>query len=152
MSLNWKISDIKDYKRVCFQTHVGTQEEMEEMVNRVTFMGPDWSWPGQDDRSSVVRMHPRTHTLIFSCMSLGMGEITEVNWEEFYARLHVLERVHGSLLMQDGLPVYFTPDDVRRHIGLRVNVAEEKRPSFERRIMRGLREEAIREARKKGAA
>ena len=148
MSLNWSISEIKNYKQVCFQSHIGTKEEMEAMIEEVSFVGPSWEWKEESDKTEITRIHPRTHVLILASMSIGMGEITEKSWQDFYTRIYAIEKVYGAFLNQDGKPCYFTADDIRSHNGLRINVAEESRASFEKRLTKGLREDAMREVRK----
>lgn len=60
--------------------------------------------------------------LIFATMAVGMGEITEDNAQEFYTRLSFWEKVNGAYRFGDGEALYFTPEDVKRFIGLRTNV------------------------------
>lgn len=82
-----------------------------------------------------------TQAIIFSCLNTGIGEITEKNAAEFYARMAICERVMGPMLTSfDGgiTPRYITPDEVRAHIGLHTNVApEETRTKWLRRIIGG---------------
>jgi hypothetical protein len=66
-------------------------------------------------------------SLIWATMAIGMGEITEENAQEFYSRLSLLEKVSGAsrwFYDDDGehVSVYFTPEDVKRFIGLTTNV------------------------------
>lgn len=60
--------------------------------------------------------------LTFACMAIGIGEITESNVEEFYARINLWEKVNGNYRYIDGKSVPFSRADVRRFIGLRTNV------------------------------
>lgn len=148
MSLNWNLSKIDGYKDVCYERHVGSPEEMGEMERRVTLTGPDWAWE-DDSHTALVRLSPITHALIWHTMAIGMGSITERNWQEFYRRVHCRERVAGSLLLSsEGSPHHIKPQDVRRHIGLKTNVAEESAAAFNGSTMRILREQAEREVRK----
>lgn len=75
----------------------------------------------QDVRSYVGEdgdryMTPVTETLIWSCLSVKLGEITEKNWREFYARLQTWN------LVVCHEPSSITPQDVKNHIGLKTNV------------------------------
>jgi hypothetical protein len=72
------------------------------------------------DEDSMMRSD--TQSIIFSTMSVGMGEITEKNWLEFYARLNIVERLGGYNEI--------TPQRLREHIGLRTNVTYEKRSAW----------------------
>lgn len=78
-----------------------------------------------------------TEALIFSTMSIGMGRWTAENIDEVFARLKLIEALYGALVyeMRDGKrnDHHLTPEDVRRYIGLRTNVAPETRASFVKR-------------------
>lgn len=79
-----------------------------------------------------------TNALIWGTMAIGMREITSKNWERFYKRLHILERVKGAFLVSGGNPVYLTKDDVKRHIGLTTNVSNETDTQFYKGLERGI--------------
>lgn len=69
---------------------------------------------------------PVTEALIWKTMSIGIGQITEKNAGEFYARVHLVEQLDGASLMmpnEDGdiVPTGISADDIRRHIGLETN-------------------------------
>ncbi len=89
-------------------------EDFEELLD-----GPEW---------------PITDAIINSTMSVGIGEITDENAAEFTARLDVLTVVYGPPIFRDGEPSKITLEEVRRRIGLRVNVTPETRAQFTRRI------------------
>jgi hypothetical protein len=82
-----------------------------------------------DDRAkypdpSPVTMNGVTQTIIWATMAVGIGSITDKTAEEFYARVHVVERLNGPFLLnpEDGSEHYLTPEDIRAHIGLKTNV------------------------------
>lgn len=58
---------------------------------------------------------PVTHSLIWLTMAVGIGDLTEKTAPEFYARVKILEKLDGS-------KVKFTPDMIRKRIGLNTNV------------------------------
>ena len=68
------------------------------------------------------RMYPDTQSIIFTTMSVGLGEITEKNWMEFYARMNIIERL--------GNYTPIPPERVKEHIGLRTNVNNETRKQW----------------------
>ena len=70
-------------------------------------------------------MRPDTKSIIFTTMAVGLGEITEKNWLEFYARMNILERLHGYT------PI--PPERLKEHIGLRTNVNNETRSQWIKR-------------------
>jgi hypothetical protein len=95
------------------------------------------------DRDGVLR--PETKSLIFATMVVGIGRITEGNAAEFYARLHAFERLNGTYLTEQGKNVYLTPEDVRRHIGLTTNVANETRAKWLKRVLGGEVDDIVRQ-------
>lgn len=110
MSLNWNVERIDNYEGVCW---IGAEGDPERHMN------------------------PVTKALIFMTMSVGLGVITKDNAEEFYARTHVMEQVHGQSTHIGGEGIYISPADVQRHIGLTCNVGNETRAQWARRIFIG---------------
>jgi len=108
MALHWNVEQIEDHENLCF-TGEG------------------------DDRE----MHPVTKALVFMTMSVGLGAITEDNADEFYARAHIIEQVHGQYTHVGGEGIYISPQDVQRHIGLYCNVADETRLQWAKRMFVG---------------
>lgn len=97
MPLNYDLREINQYKRLFKKAENG---------------------------NSQMKSIPQT--IILATMSVGMREITEKNYEKFYHRLHLLETVHGSFFWERKrgrmIPKYITKDEVKRMIGLKVNV------------------------------
>jgi len=60
---------------------------------------------------------PITNELIWANLVVHLGEITEKNWEEFYARYTIWCRMGG-----DSRGTKVTPMDVHRRIGMATNV------------------------------
>lgn len=85
-----------------------------------------------DADGSRSAMKHITHYLIMSSMALGLRGITDKNWRTFYKRLHVLESV--AL----GEREYTSIEDVRSHIGLTVNVADETDAKWAARIAKNI--------------
>jgi hypothetical protein len=71
-------------------------------------------------------LSPVTKALVFATMSTHIGEITEKSYEEFYARLHTFEKLHGPFVSYSDGPKHITLDQVKAHIGLKTNVFPEK--------------------------
>jgi hypothetical protein len=73
-------------------------------------------------------MAPTTYCLVFASTLVGIGEITEANVDEFFRRISVLEGIHGAYRIRregdQNLPHPYTLDEVRAHIGLKINVAD----------------------------
>lgn len=68
-----------------------------------------------------------SHSLIWATMSIGMGEITQKNFIEFFARLRF---VYALLNVESDITV----EDVQRRIGLSTNVSDETELQFVKRI------------------
>jgi hypothetical protein len=89
-------------------------------------------WVGEKDE---VRMNPVTETLIFGAISVGLGEITRSNVDEWAARFRIIEKLQGPFLVKaGGKPWHVSDDDFIAHIGLQVNVGNETRAQWVRRI------------------
>ena len=144
--LHARYTGIENWRDLCVERFTGTPEEMEERVNRVSFMGPDWCW-SDAEHTAIHRLAVTTHTLAFAMIHVGMGEITADNAERVWSRLAAVEAVHGAFRVDgDKSPVPFTWDDVRAHVGLRVNVADENDRTFASKVRRWKREQAARAA------
>jgi hypothetical protein len=105
MSLNWDISKVRNNNEVC-KINVGTAEQ---------------------------RLNPVTEGLIYATLTVGLGEITEKNVDEWMLRLGFTDRLHGTLLKKDRQDRPFTREEVVAHIGLRTNVSKETRAKFIKR-------------------
>ena len=75
-------------------------------------------------------LNPVTNTLIWGCMSVGMSEITDKNWKDFYLRINFLEKMGGTYLTNENGNYYITKKDVYNHIGLSTNVSNESRSKW----------------------
>lgn len=100
------------------------------------------------------RLSPMTEALIWACLHVGIGEITEKTVDEFYTRVKVWERGIGTLTRdRDGNEVATTYAEVKRHIGLRTNVfPKETDAAFARKIIRIMTDDARRDLRKQKEA
>lgn len=74
-----------------------------------------------------------TETTIWMTMLLGLSGITEANVDEFVARSALYQAIDGPLLRMNGKSVYVTEEMIRRRVGLRTNVTEEKRAAWLKR-------------------
>lgn len=90
------------------------------------------------------KINPRTETVIFATMWVGMGEITEDNADEFYARFKIAEKSGGPFMFMDGEDYEFTPEDIIDHIGLRTNAGYESRQQWIKRYFQSDFDDAFR--------
>ena len=98
MSLDFYYGDIKDWENICFH-------------------------PDPDGQMKTV-----TNALIWSTMAVGINRITADNWRKYFERLHSYEvAVKPYRKRRDEnnnrTGVFFTPDEVRAHIGLSTNAS-----------------------------
>lgn len=115
MSLRWNVEKVKNCDEVCFV------EAAADMPMR-----------GVKKGERVLRV--LTDALIWASLGVGLPRITEKNWRRWYARVHIIEKVTGAWRFDgDGTPVYFTPDEVRSHIGLSTNVTPETDAQWRKR-------------------
>ena len=72
------------------------------------------------------KWHPVTEAMIWACLAVEIGEITEANAEEYFERLAMWQLAFGPWLTFGNDEVYLTLEDVKLHIGLKTNVFPKK--------------------------
>ena len=79
------------------------------------------------------------YAMPFVCMAVGIGSITEKNWELFARRADFLQKLHGGFLT--GERQYITADDVKACIGLWTNASfkDETTAQFTKRHLKWLK-------------
>lgn len=110
MSLNWDVSKIANKDSVC--------------------------WVEVDGEK---RLSGTTETLILISPAVGLGNLTEDNWRKWYERVRALEAISGPFRTVRRNPneiesIYFSIDEIRQHIGLTTNVADEFDAQFYKRL------------------
>lgn len=82
-----------------------------------------------------------THTLIWMMAAIGIATITEENAPDVYGRIAFLEKFKGAMRYGPGhVDVFFTPEDIRRHIGLKTNASKQTETEFLKRCKDWLNE------------
>ena len=95
MALNWYISEIKNYKKIC------------------------WT---PKDTEGYCKLKPITDVLIWATLSIEINKITSKNWKEFYFRINLIENMQGCFLTYGYKKEHFIkPEDIKKHIGLSTN-------------------------------
>jgi len=87
------------------------------------------------------------HCLSLNSITIGMDEITEKNYEEFYLRLSMYESCFGAFRYtanEDKTPVFWSIDEIKEFIGIRFYSDRITKAQFNKRITDRLREEAVR--------
>lgn len=105
----------------------------------------DWEVLQSDDTEAAI-----TECLVWATMSVGIGEITDKNVNEFFARVTLIQRTYGPYLRNgDGSPREITFGDIKRRVGLSTNVFPKESWT---KFLRKIRDWSEREARKAHAA
>jgi hypothetical protein len=81
------------------------------------------------------KLTPMAETLVLLTMPCGMQKVTADNAHEFYARLKILERLDGPFFRNADGPTNLEAAHVHAMIGLRVNVPQETRTTWRKRIL-----------------
>lgn len=94
-------------------------------------------YPSVKHEDGTESQNPVTYTIVVSTMAIGIGKLTKAKAAEFYARLSVLDRLHGPFVRDgEGKPRPITPEDILAHVGLETNVfPEETRAKWTKRIL-----------------
>jgi hypothetical protein len=96
-------------------------------------MSLSWDLTECDDYKALKtdKEWPVTDAIIWYAMFTDIGwKVTSSNVTDFYARIHVFEKLHGTLLSTSDEPYFITPVDVRKRIGLKVNVSPKTKLQF----------------------
>jgi len=122
MSLNWSISDVRDYEQIT-----------------ITDL---------DDRTIPREVHQeglKTEALVFLTMGIGMNKITEDNEGEFFSRVDMWESVSGTMLRlgPERERYYLTYEDVHRRVGLGTNASNLTKAAFHKKLIEQLRQHAV---------
>ena len=76
-------------------------------------------------------MNPVTNVLIWGTISVGIGQITDKNVDEFAARFRIIEKLDGPFLIaREEKRRYVTDEEFIAHIGLSTNVHTETRAKW----------------------
>jgi hypothetical protein len=102
---------------------------------------PDELWvehePNIGEKYSDV--NAQTKTMIFGSMAVGIGNITDANAKEWYARWKIMEKYDNisfttSFVDGEWVDNKLTPDVVEKHIGLSTNVSYIKNSDWATRL------------------
>ena len=149
MSLNFNLTDVKDYRELYLEDgyhavpayQIGILEDDEDYWIRE---GDDYRIATDEEISEArsgkpvlythaYRLNGVTHSLIWISMKVGIPKITAKNVDEFFRRVQEIEKDGAWMHSPDG-PVYFTRDDIVRHIGLATNVTPVTKRVFDARM------------------
>ena len=127
MSLDWNLSDIKSYKRLYRKLKEGEQGYSKTEVRKKL----KWQY----------------EQIIWYTMTIGMRQITDDNWEQFYNRINIWEKTVGTNLFKGNtkklIPLMIQKDDVKRMIGLRTNASTMTANQFKKHLFYNLERHGI---------
>ena len=78
----------------------------------------------------------QTEGLIWACLVIDMGQITQKNWKKFVNRLKVHEHLYGGDKLIPRKDDESLEDVVQRHIGLTTNVATTTAAAYKKKLAR----------------
>jgi len=114
MPLNWNLEDVSNYKKLYRKLKKGEE-----------------GYSSSENRSRLLH---KPQEIIYFTMYIGMREITEKNWEQFYNRVHLHQTVKGTQYYNEVrkklVPSFITKEDVKRMIGLRTNASSYTKSKF----------------------
>lgn len=112
-------------------------------------MSLDWSVADVANHKDIMdgRDWVATEMMIFATIPIGVNRITEENAEEVFRRLSIWEQTTGPMRSQRNEDdtyedVYFTPEEVKRRIGLSTNASTRTKAEFKKTCFKVLEERA----------
>ena len=124
MALNWDVSKIDKWNTTCYREVGKAELKEEDKESKKPNMLKLFALPRYEENGKVYEMSMFTWNLQFSmCLSLGIGEITLKNYEQVFSRITFQEQLNGCVLKVDGKDYLTTIEDVKNHIGLKVNAS-----------------------------
>ena len=130
MAVEWNVTNIKDY-----------EANFPDVVR-----GEEREW------------NPVTVSLVWVSIPCAWGwKLTEENYEEAFMRIHMYEHTRGAMRSKAGADgkaeeVFFTLDEVKKHIGFSVNVSPITKAQFDKKLAGMQREDARRELQRQAKA
>lgn len=104
---------------------------------------PDDLWVEHESsiQGKYTDVNAETKSMIFGSMAVCIGNITEANAKEWYARWKILEKYDNlslttSFVDGEWIDNYLTPQIVQKHIGLSTNVNYVKSSEWATRIVK----------------
>ena len=122
MPLRWNIEQVKDYETAC--------------------------WIENDD--DTARIHPLTDALIQGTMFIGLGSITDKNYQKVYTRYEMARFASEAVYTEfDKKKGYFvgrqiTLEEVKAHIGLWTNASRLTDAQYRKRLIECISDRAER--------
>lgn len=124
MALHWDISKVKDH----------------HLLHNTKDANGNLPFPeGSDEDMEGDAEWAITERIIWLTIGIGMNQITEKNWEDFYRRVQMWQQCKGAVMRKGNEPFYLTPDHIYRRIGLYTNATTIPITKFMRRCYDDIR-------------
>lgn len=117
MALTWDVREVANYQYVTTSPSTRDKEEQQ--------------W------------HPVTNAIVMAGMVCGYGQITEANYKKVAKRLAQYQMLSALLGYQDMPEVYVTEEDVKLHIGLKMNVAATSDAAWHKHLLNLLTRDSV---------
>ena len=138
MSLDFNFNKIKNWKEVTRKKIADdvTQEQIKLQIRN----GASYYYEEDEEGNKIYTsyMNPVTNALIWACMAVDMGSITQKNYPEFWLRCAMDDGDSGSgrILEGEGRHRSVTLEEVREHIGLSTNVSTQSKTYFYNKLLK----------------
>ena len=121
--MSWSVSKIKDYEK---------------------------NFPDRIDEDGKTSWNTATYCLTYASMSAGFNKITEKNYLEVYARIHMQEKLFGSYRQkttEEGLEQFFySIEEIKNHIGFETNASPKTTAQFTKQMWENVLRDTRRES------
>ena len=139
MALTYDITKVKNWQSTCYRV-VGEKEldaELEWEKNNPKRI-KIFNLHRFEEEGTTYEMKAMTMNLQFMmALNIGIGEITESNFEQVYARVLFQETLNGcNLGNEDGEKCPTTLKDIKQHIGMKVNATLRQPAQFTRNVIK----------------
>lgn len=139
MALTYDLTKVKNWKSNCYRV-VGEKElEAErEWEKKNPKRVKIFNLHRFEEEGVTYEMRAMTMNLQFlMALNVGIGEITDGNYEQVYARVLFQETLLGcNLVNEDNDKVATTLEDIKNHIGMKVNASLKQPAQFTRSVIK----------------
>lgn len=139
MPLTYDITKVKNWKTICYrlvdEKELQAEKEWQEKnPKKISII----ELPRFEEDGKVYEMKPTTMNLQFlMALNIGIGEITQSNFKQVYARILFQETLIGCNLTNEAKkPLQTTLEDVKQHIGMKVNASLKQPAQFTRSVIK----------------
>jgi hypothetical protein len=139
MALTYDITKVKNWQTTCYRVvgekELDSEKEYEKNNPKRTSI---FNLHRFEQDGTIYEMKAMTMYLQFlMALNIGIGEITESNYQQVYARVLFQETLQGcSIVNEDKELIPTTLEDIISHIGMRVNATLKQPAQFTRNVIK----------------